>query len=124
MKDRLRSHWLLHLQGHIANHRTRPTALTFEMKAPDQAEVACWASNVWKEIPTSVIVSGFAHCKLGVGYAAAVEPKEAIEMLELFDAVVKDLEELSVVDPQGNVLDDDQDVVDQSADMDVSNENK
>ena len=124
MKDRLRSHWLLHLQGHIANHRTRPTALRFEMKAADRAEVARWASNAWKDIPTSMIVAGYAHCKLGVGYAAALEPDEAIEIQEVFDAVIKDLEELSVVDPCVNMLEDDQDVFDQSADMDVCNENK
>nr|CCA20502.1 AlNc14C96G5863 [Albugo laibachii Nc14] len=124
MKDRLRRHWLLHLQGQISDHRTRPTALTVEVKDPDRAEVARWASNAWKDILTSMIVAGFAHCKLGVGYAAAVEPDEEIEMQELIDAVVKDLAELSVVDPRKNVLDNDQDVVDQSADMDVSNENK
>nr|CCA27620.1 AlNc14C606G12233 [Albugo laibachii Nc14] len=124
MKDRLRRHWLLHLQGQIADHRSRPTAVTFELKAPDGAEVVLWASNAWKDIPTFMIVAGLAHCKLGVGYAAAVEPDEAIEMQELFDAVIKDLEELSVVDPRKHVLDDDQDVVGQFADVDVSNENK
>nr|CCA15787.1 PREDICTED: GapPol polyproteinlike putative [Albugo laibachii Nc14] len=88
MKDRLRRHWLLHLQGQIAVHRSRPTALTFEMKSSDRAEVARWSSNVWKDILTSMVVSGFAQSKLGVGYAAAVEPDEAIEMQELFDATL------------------------------------
>ena len=80
IKDRLRRHWLLHLQGQIADHRARPTALTFQMKAPHRAEDASWASNAWKDIPTSMVVVGFAQCKLGAEYAAAVEPDEAIEM--------------------------------------------
>nr|CCA17429.1 AlNc14C34G3100 [Albugo laibachii Nc14] len=71
------------LQGQIADHRTRPTVLTFKMKAPDRADVARCESNA----STSMVVAGFAHCKLEVGYATAVEPDEAIEMQELFDAV-------------------------------------
>ena len=85
------------------------------MKAPDRVEAAHWASDAWKDIPTSMVVAGFAHCKLGAGYAAAVETDEVIKMQLLFDVVVTDLEELSVVDPCGRVLHDDQDVVDQSA---------
>nr|CCA22151.1 AlNc14C145G7375 [Albugo laibachii Nc14] len=64
MKDRLRRLWLLHLQGQIANHRVRPTALTSEIMAPNRVEGARWESNAWKDIPTFMVAAGFAHCKL------------------------------------------------------------
>lgn len=46
-----------------------------------------------------MFVSGFAHCKLGVESASVNELEGTADMQELLNAVVKDLEELAIVDP-------------------------
>lgn len=113
IKDGLRRHWLLHLQDQIAAHRAGATTATFEMEAPDRRMVARWASEAWKDIPASMIMFGFAHCKFDVETVAVDEPDETIAMQELLDAVAKALEKLAIVDPYADVLHDEQDVVDQ-----------
>ena len=111
IKDHLQRHWLGHLKHRIAEYGASACASSFDMNAPDRGKVACWASEAWNDIRSSMFVSGFYRCNLSVAENATGECEELTDMQDAINAVVRDLKELRTVNPLDEALEDEHDVV-------------
>ncbi|RHY61299.1 hypothetical protein DYB30_000865 [Aphanomyces astaci] len=62
MKSRLRKYWIEMIRRQVRTNKSQQT--TFKLVAPSRTTIVQWITQVWNDLPQSIILNGFGKCRL------------------------------------------------------------
>ncbi|RHZ38294.1 hypothetical protein DYB26_013034 [Aphanomyces astaci] len=100
MKAHLRQMWIDSICRQVLRHKNQTE--TFQLQAPKRPTLLQWITGAWSGLAESIILNGFAKCKIGAEVVVVPEPPEEVMSSDMLsDLVVR-----SAIDDTIDPLDD------------------
>ncbi|KAF0710737.1 hypothetical protein AaE_012402 [Aphanomyces astaci] len=97
MKAHLRQMWIDSIRRQVLRHKSQTE--TFQLQAPKRPTLLRWITGAWSGLADSIILNGFAKCKIGAEVEVVSEPSEEVMSSDMLSDLVARCAIEDTIDP-------------------------
>ncbi|RHY64721.1 hypothetical protein DYB30_014022 [Aphanomyces astaci] len=97
MKAHLRQMWIDNIRRQVLRHKSQTE--TFQLQAPKRPTLLRWITGAWSGLADSIILNGFAKCKIGAEVEVVSEPSEEVMSSDMLSDLVARCAIEDTIDP-------------------------